>query len=849
MTAMIRVRQRAVFLPPTRSCRPLAKTGVQHEKTPSDFLFRTNLKIVSPQLNFGFNVWDNVADSSIVSGEYTTNPTYENNRNVFSENDTVTVSYLKFQYQYRQATFGLSRVETLLYLSHASNPWVVQTDIPTIQAWENDKITIDKPNKLVTINNAAPQEIYDFFQYWQSLPANADTLPGGLIYDTDDGVTFTSRADWNFVQSNIDTIYVAFSTALLTAEDVVPGSNGLSHYSKVFTSIAAMMIDTEYGPGGTELVGKHVEYQFTSEQTWTHNDSIHLSAWTLDANTTVKFTSVFGHKHTGVSGTGAIIYVDTSYKDITVFQYTYLVDIEVQFSGATSQDLRVYPFGVVDGIIQKKGSMHLAGGDVIITNNVLMANFYRNQYTGGKIYNNVIQGLVSINVTGGTLVDFKNNVFDASGISDTFSPGMTASHNAFVQTPPVAWQEVNSIYPIVLADEMVNPASFDFHLKNASQLIGAGADVSADTPFDADIDGNPWLDDQGAPYYNIGADMLGDILFASYINIQSTATGSAYAVEDKNHTPFASGILDPNPTMLGTPILANSLTDEIYLYHLEYGFKYKASTFVVTEGSTLMFASREANTNITQAVQATVDAYPGIVIDKVAKTVTFQSATTQAQAYDYLQSYQSKLANTELLPAGEIFSTVLGNTFNLLPDWTFVFDAIPSGAWNIDGGTVVFNFAGGAVSDFDYGSTLYFDSGADSSIFAFTDSSIVSIDTVVGYGGVGGIGFTPAGTTQVPTNLDLTNITINAPQPTVTITGHPVGATVVIHDEDSADLQNKGTSLQRFDNAAASVHYTGTVGNLVSISMYEPGYKIFERQYTIPSNDATFIIEPELETN
>jgi hypothetical protein len=339
-----------------------------------------------------------------------------------------------------------------------------------------------------------------------------------------------------------------------------------------------------------------------------------------------------------------------------------------------------------------------------------------------------------------------------------------------------------------------------------------------------------------------------DPIYSTNLKIVSPLTSFAYNVYDNvGATSLQSGNYSTNPTYYDNHD-AFSDSDTVTVFFLKYGYKFKVATFGLTNVETLLYLSHDANSNVTLS-EAAAAALTGIAVDTGAQTVTISQARTQSEVYDFLQDYQSDPTNAASLLGTEIFSTVLGNTFNLLPDWTFVFDAIPSGAWNIDGGTVVFNFAGGAVSDFDYGSTLYFDSGADSSIFAFTDSSIVSIDTVVGYGGVGGIGFTPAGTTQVPTNLDLTNITINAPQPTVTITGHPVGATVVIHDEDSADLQNKGTSLQRFDNAAASVHYTGTVGNLVSISMYEPGYKIFERQYTIPSNDATFIIEPELETN
>ena len=85
--------------------------------------------------------------------------------------------------------------------------------------------------------------------------------------------------------------------------------------------------------------------------------------------------------------------------------------------------------------------------------------------------------------------------------------------------------------------------------------------------------------------------------------------------------------------------------------------------------------------------------------------------------------------------------------------------------------------------------------------------------------------------------------------PTLTITGHLVGASVVIYDDETADPQDMGTELARFDTAAASVQYAGTAGNQVMITMYAPGYKAFQKSYVIAATDATYTIEPELETN
>ena len=110
--------------------------------------------------------------------------------------------------------------------------------------------------------------------------------------------------------------------------------------------------------------------------------------------------------------------------------------------------------------------------------------------------------------------------------------------------------------------------------------------------------------------------------------------------------------------------------------------------------------------------------------------------------------------------------------------------------------------------------------------------------------------FSIQSTTALTVNNTSTGVlTIVTPKPTLTITGFPAGASVVINDLDSADPQNKGTELKRVDNATADVTYQGAAGNLVLISMIEPGYKVFEQQYTIGATDAVFTIVPEQETN
>lgn len=338
-----------------------------------------------------------------------------------------------------------------------------------------------------------------------------------------------------------------------------------------------------------------------------------------------------------------------------------------------------------------------------------------------------------------------------------------------------------------------------------------------------------------------------DFLFRTDIILSSPVTGFGYRVEDQNN-----GLIDQGGFLASPSVLPGensfSENDVIKLHWLKYGYQYQSVQVGMTRVTTSAFMFQLPNSNTVEANEAIVAAR-SYVFDRANKKVTFNQAVSQTQAYEVIQYEQSLAANADLLPAGEIFSTVLGNLYTLKSDWTLRFTAAPTGAWNVSGGKIEFSFSGGSFTDFDYDATLYFDTGADGAAFTFTNSTIPIVDVVAGYAGVGGIEVTPAGTTQAPTNNSPANITINAPQPAVTITGHPVGASIVIHDDDNADPQNKGTVLQRFDNAAASVQYTGTAGNQVIISMYEPGYKIFERSYTIPATDALFEITAEQETN
>jgi len=108
-----------------------------------------------------------------------------------------------------------------------------------------------------------------------------------------------------------------------------------------------------------------------------------------------------------------------------------------------------------------------------------------------------------------------------------------------------------------------------------------------------------------------------------------------------------------------------------------------------------------------------------------------------------------------------------------------------------------------------------------------------------------------SGSGVIQSRVNATNgtLTIQSPQPTLTITGFPTGATIVINDLDNIDPQNKGSELYRSENSTTDLSYVGTAGNLISISMYEPNYKAFYEEYTLTTNNSIFTIKPKQESN
>lgn len=240
----------------------------------------------------------------------------------------------------------------------------------------------------------------------------------------------------------------------------------------------------------------------------------------------------------------------------------------------------------------------------------------------------------------------------------------------------------------------------------------------------------------------------GDRFFNTQIEIVSTDVGIAYGVYGKNDALYDEGVNSQLETVL-TDIVAFSDTDEVKSYHLKYGFEYIAAIFVLRRNTSLVFLPLNLNSNTTLS-EAAAGALTGISVNKSTKEITISSARAISEVYDYLQWYQSRLANVDIIES-EILNTVTGTSYTLKSTWKIIFTAAPSGAWDINADNITL----GAVlnlSNFNLSGTLFFDVAGT---YTFTDSEIDAVDTVDGDETVV---IEIVGSTTIGTNLDPTNI-------------------------------------------------------------------------------------------
>jgi hypothetical protein len=301
-----------------------------------------------------------------------------------------------------------------------------------------------------------------------------------------------------------------------------------------------------------------------------------------------------------------------------------------------------------------------------------------------------------------------------------------------------------------------------------------------------------------------------DFLFKTALRLVSLRTGYGYVIQDKDDNVTQSGELIESP-VLYFDISAFSEADEISVSYVKYGFKFSRGIFILTPVSTLLFASHVVNSNVALSESAAL-AVTGVSVNKGNNTITVSEPRTLSEVYDYLQAYQSLVANTDLLSGGGLLSTVVGETYSLNSEWSLRLSAAPSGDWALSAINVtlasVLN-----LTNFELSGTLFFDA---SGTYTFTSCDLTSVDTVDGNETVV---ISPAGTTTIGNNLDVGNITINTPSKVLTLTGLIIGSDVVVLDSGTDTVL---ASIDQTSGTTFEYEYTSQVA--VDVGVLKPGF-------------------------
>lgn len=329
-----------------------------------------------------------------------------------------------------------------------------------------------------------------------------------------------------------------------------------------------------------------------------------------------------------------------------------------------------------------------------------------------------------------------------------------------------------------------------------------------------------------------------DKIFLTNLKLVSLLTDFAYVVEDKDSIDVGNGDFTSNPVYING-ISAFTTTDSISVSYLKYGYKFNKAVFVLTPVETLLFMAHSTNSNITLNL-IDANALIGITVDKANKTVTISASRTQGEVYDFLQAYQANVANVDTLVDSEIFSTILGNTFNIASGWSFIFSAAPSGTWSITG--LVAFVSVFAVNDFNTSGNIHFTLAGT---WGIADSSINSVSS-----DVANVVIDPTGNTLIATNNNPTNITINATQPTLTITVSEPNCEIRLYEADSTGV-NMGTEIagtESFAGTEYTYQHDGSV-NDIYVQVILLDYEEVTQPFQLSSANQFIDIDLRLETN
>ena len=166
------------------------------QRQPTDPIFLTQLRIRGLVIGSNYAVYDNTS-TLITSGEFLADPTNYDDQPAYTESDTVSAYGMYYAYKYKNVSFLLTRVSSLIYLGLDTN---TNTTLSRTAAAALTGISLDAGTKKITVTSTHSwSDVYDYAQYWQSLPANVATLKDGEILSTVLGNNYNLLSTWQLV--------------------------------------------------------------------------------------------------------------------------------------------------------------------------------------------------------------------------------------------------------------------------------------------------------------------------------------------------------------------------------------------------------------------------------------------------------------------------------------------------------------------------------------------------------------------------------------------------------------------------------------------------------------------------
>ncbi len=181
---------------PTRESYPRGTFVQSTTRQPTDILFITELDIRGLEIGSSYSVYT-ATPTLITNGEFTTDPTTYSPVNAFTTSDQIDVYAMYYGFEYASTSFILTRVSTLIYVALATNS---NTTLSRTAAAALTGISLNATTKKITVSSTHSwSNVYDYVQYWQSLPANYDTLKDGEILSTVLGNNYNLLSTWQIV--------------------------------------------------------------------------------------------------------------------------------------------------------------------------------------------------------------------------------------------------------------------------------------------------------------------------------------------------------------------------------------------------------------------------------------------------------------------------------------------------------------------------------------------------------------------------------------------------------------------------------------------------------------------------